>query len=370
MKFTCDKSDLQNACNTAARAVAAKSPIEALEGFLIETTDVIKITGYDLKKGIYTEVEGNVNETGKMVLPAKMFSEMLRRMPDGTLSFVSDESNNIKIRCGKSSFNVVGIDGNDYPELPSVDGINKLVISQKILKSMINQTIFATSDNEARPIYTGTLFDVSGDSLTMVSIDGFRLAKRTEKIENQENKEYSFVVPASSLSDIEKLCSEGEENKIEIFVGQKHILFGLGKTHVVSRRLEGDFINYKKSIPTSFKYKINIERQDFMSSVNRMSLVISEKNKAAVRMTFNDGEIEMYSFTALGRAEDTCFCEGDGEGMEIGFSDKYIMDALKASNSDKVCLSMNTSSTPCLITDSEDESKYTFMILPVRIKTN
>ena len=178
MKFTCEKYLLSLAVATAGRAAASKSPIPALEGLLIEAGSSVKITGYDLKEGIYTSFPADIAKPGSIVLGARFFGEMIRRLPDGIVTVTADQSNNVNVKCGKSEFNFMGISADDYPEMPVVDGLNNISLPQKILRSMINQTIFAVSDNDVRPIYTGTLFEIEGDELTLVSVDGYRLAKR------------------------------------------------------------------------------------------------------------------------------------------------------------------------------------------------
>ena len=367
MKFSCEKHLLQSASATVARATAAKSPIPALEGILIEARDGIKLTGYDLKKGIYTNIEADVAQPGSVVVGARLFGEMMRRMPDGIVTITTDENLNVNVKCGKSEFNFMGISADDYPEMPSVDPLSSISLPRKILKSMINQTIFAVSDNDIRPIYTGTLFEIEGDNLTLVSVDGYRLAKRSEKLDEAKLENSSFVVPGSALSDIERICTDSDE-EVNISVGAKHISFSIGETVVVSRRLEGEFLNYRRSIPDSFRYMIQIERAELMSTIDRVSLIVSEKNSSPVRMTFGDGTIDCVCVTPIGKAEDVCTCEGSGEGLEIGFNDRYLTDALKASGKDKLLICLNTASSPCIIKAADETEAFTYMILPVRLR--
>ena len=366
MNFSCEKYVLQTACATASRAAASKSPIPALEGLLIQAGDDIRVTGYDLKKGIYTSLEADIKESGSVVVGARLFGEMMRRLPDGIVSISTDVNNNVNVRCGKSEFNFMGISAQDYPEMPEVDPVNKIALPRKILAEMINQTIFAVSDNDVRPIYTGTLFEVNGDELTLVSVDGYRLALRREKLESAQMENCSFVVPGSALGDVERICSDSEE-QVEISVGSKHISFSIGGTVVISRRLEGEFLNYKKSIPESFKYILKVERSELMSTIDRVSLIVSERNSSPVRMSINDGSIHCLCVTPIGRAEDTCICEGDGEGMEIGFNDRYMKDALKASGKDELNICLNSPSSPCIIKAADGSDSFTYMVLPVRL---
>ena len=366
MKFSCEKYLLQSACGTASRAAASKSPIPALEGLLLQASDRLTVTGYDLKKGIYTQLEAEVKEQGSVVVGARLFGEMIRRLPDGIVTISTDINNNVNVKCGKSEFNFMGISPEDYPEMPVVDGVNNIALPQKILGSMINQTIFAVADNDMRPIYTGALFDIEGEELTLVAVDGYRLAKRSEKLESAKMENCSFVVPGSALADIERICGDSEE-LVKISVGAKHISFSIGETVVVSRRLEGEFLNYKKSIPESFKYTVKVDRGEFMSAIDRVALIVSERNTSPVRMSFNDGNIDCLCVTPIGRAEDVCSCEGSGEGLQIGFNDRYLKDALKAAAKEELNVCLNSASSPCIITAADGSENFTYMILPVRL---
>ena len=366
MKFSCEKYLLQSACGIASRAAAGKSPIPALEGLLLQASDRLTVTGYDLKKGIYTQLEAEVKEQGSVVVGARLFGEMIRRLPDGIVTISTDINNNVNVKCGKSEFNFMGISPEDYPEMPVVDGVNNIALPQKILGSMINQTIFAVADNDMRPIYTGTLIDIEGEELTLVAVDGYRLAKRSEKLESARMENCSFVVPGSALADIERICGDSEE-LVKISVGAKHISFSIGETVVVSRRLEGEFLNYKKSIPDSFKYTVKVDRGEFMSAIDRVALIVSERNTSPVRMSFNDGNIDCLCVTPIGRAEDVCTCEGSGEGLQIGFNDRYLKDALKAAAKEELNICLNSASSPCIITAADGSENFTYMILPVRL---
>lgn len=366
MKISCEKYLLQSACGIASRAVAGKSPIPALEGLLLQAKKHLTVTGYDLKKGIYTQMEADVKEQGSVVVGARLFGEMIRRLPDGIVTISTDTNNNVNVKCGKSEFNFMGISSEDYPEMPVVDGVNNIALPQKILGSMINQTIFSVADNDMRPIYTGALFDIEGEELTLVAVDGYRMAKRCEKLESAKMENCSFVVPGSALADIERICGDSEE-LVKISVGEKHISFSIGETVVVSRRLEGEFLNYKKSIPESFKYTVKVDRNEFMSTIDRVALIVSERNTSPVRMSFNDGSIDCLCVTPIGRAEDVCVCEGSGEGLQIGFNDRYLKDALKAAAKEELNVCLNSASSPCIITAADGSENFTYMILPVRL---
>lgn len=366
MKISCEKYILQSACTIASRATASKSPIPALEGLLLQAGIDLRVTGYDLKKGIYTNIAADIAEQGSIVVGARFFGEMIRRLPDGIVTISSDSNNNVNVKCGKSEFNFMGINADDYPEMPAVDSLNNISLPQKILKSMINQTIFAVSGDDARPIYTGTLFEIDGEELTLVSVDGYRLAKRSEKLESSKLENCSFVVPGTTLSDVEKICAD-EDAPVSIYVGAKHISFAIGETVIVSRRLEGEFLNYRRSIPDNFKYQLKVDKGEFMSVIDRVSLIVSERNTSPVRISFNDGSIDCLCVTPIGRAEDICTCEGSGEGLQIGFNDRYLKDALKAAAKDELLICINTPSSPCIIRAADGTENFTYMVLPVRL---
>ena len=366
MKFTCEKYLLQSAVAVASRAAASKSPLPALEGLLLEAGSDLRVTGYDLKKGIYTNIEAEVQQPGSIVLDAKLFGEMVRKMPDGIVCIESDEQGMTNVKCGKTEFSFMGIDPDDYPELPSVEGLKSYSVSQGTIKEMINQSIFAVSDNDSRPVYTGSMFEIDNNVLSLVSVDGYRLALRREEIEGGE-EHAEFIVPGAALSDLERICSEPDE-KISISVGGNHISFTVGNTVIITRRLEGDFLNYRKAIPADFKYKIKVNRSELQRAVDRVSLIVDEKSKNPVRMCFGDGVIDCLCATPIGKAEDVCICEGSGEDMEIGFNDRYLMDALKAAPCDELFVCLNTNSSPCVILPADGSEKFKYMILPIRLR--
>lgn len=369
MKISCEKHVLQAAVAVSSRAAASKSPIPALEGILLEAGNDLRVTGYNLKKGIYTNIEAEVSEPGSLVLDARLFGEMVRRMPDGMVSIESDDQNMTTVKCGKTEFSFMGMDSGEYPELPSVDGLKSYSIKQNVLKSIINQSIFAVSDNDSRPVYTGSMFEVENGLLTVVSVDGYRLAIRREAIEGPEEHN-EFIVPASALQDIERISSNECEDNIDIFVGGNHVSFTVGDTVIVTRRLEGDFLNYRKAMPDTFQRFIKVNRLELLRVIDRVALIIDEKTKNPVRMSFNENFIDCMCTTPIGKADDVCFCEGDGEGLEIGFNGKYLMDALKAAPADELMLCLNMNTSPCIMVPADESDKFKYMILPIRLRSN
>jgi len=368
MKFACEKFLLLAAILTASRAAATKSPVPLLEGLLLEAgEDSVTISGYDLKTGIVTTIPAEVRETGGIVLNARLFGEIIRKSPGPFISISVNSGFIATITSEMSEYEILGSPTSDYPELPAVDGQDFLEIGEAQIKKMISQTNFAVSDNESRPIHTGALFETGNGELTIVAVDGYRLALRREPMENSEGQALSFVVPGTALSEVEKIATDGD-GKVTITLGSKHIMFSIGDTLLISRRLEGEFLSYKNSIPQLSKYRFVVERNDLISSVERVSLIINDKLKSPVRCVFGDGIIKLSTTSALGKASDECGMSGQGEELEIGFNDKYFLEALKAAPADEISLELTTGVTPCVISPADESNNFLYMILPVRLK--
>lgn len=368
MKFSCEKALLLSAVSTTSRAVAAKSSITALEGILVEAGGQLRLTGYNLETGIRTTVPAEIQEKGSLVLSARLFGDIIRKLPDDMVVFTADNYM-VNIKCGMSEFNILGTEPEEFPELPTVDQVNGLTLPQSTLRSMIAQTLFAVSDNESRPVHTGSLFEVDENGLTVVSVDGYRLALRHEKVEQYQGAlPFSFVVPGSALSEVEKICS-GEES-ITVQQGARHIMFQTGDTVLVCRRLEGDFLAYKKAIPRNNSIKIEGDTRTLLQSIERVSLIISDKLKSPLRCVFGDGILSISTKTGIGDAADQCPITGDGQGLEIGFNNKYLMDALKAAPADRLRMEFTSGVAPCVILPAEGEENFIYMVLPVRLKAN
>jgi len=367
MKFSCEKYLLQSAVNTAAHSAASKSPIPALEGLLVEANTDVKITGYDLKKGIYTSFPADVAEEGSIVLGARLFGDIVRSLPEGIVTVSVSDGYMTSISCEASEFSILGSDGSEYPELPAVDRQSAISLPQNLLSQMIRQTLFAVSDNESRPVYTGALFEIEENKLTMVTVDGYRMALRRETVKSGDVENCTFIVPSAALSDMEKLCGDTDD-KVDITVGAKHISFVVGDTVMISRRLEGEFLNYRNSIPSDFNVTVEADRDELLKVVSRVSLIIDEKTKNPLRVTFGDGVIKFLCVTGMGRAEDECSCKETGHGIEIGFNNRYLLEALKAAPAKELHLCLNNGSSPCVLAPADDGDSFSYMILPVRLK--
>jgi len=368
MKFTCEKFLLLTAILTASRGAATKSPVPLLEGLLLEVEEEnVRISGYDLKTGIVTTVPAEVESQGGIVLNARLFGEIIRKLPGPEVTISLESEYVAKIGSEYSDFEILGSPTSDYPELPAVDGQESIEIGETILKKMISQTNFAVSDNESRPIHTGALFETGDGELTIVAVDGYRLALRREPLANSDAPDLSFVVPGTALAEVERITSDGE-GIVKITLGSKHILFSIGDTLLISRRLEGEFLNYKNSIPQSAKHQLTVEKNDFIAAVERVSLIINDKMKSPVKCVFGDGVVNLFSASALGKASDECGMDGNGEELEIGFNDRYLLEALKAAPGEQINLELNSGITPCILSPADDKNNFLYMILPVRLK--
>lgn len=370
MKFSVEKNFLLGAIATASRASATKSAVPALEGLLIDAAgNSVKVSGYDLKTGITTAVPADVISEGKIVLNARLLGDIVRKLPDDVVLISAEENYMTKIVCGMSDFEILGTPPADYPDLPTVDYQNSLTMAQKILKDMIAQTNFAVCDNESRPILTGSLFEADKGVLTVVAVDGYRLALRREALAQSDAGSVSFVVPGTALTEVERIMGDVDD-PVSIMLGSKHIMFVIGGTILISRRLEGEFLNYKNSVPLTEKYSIEADRRAVLDAVERVSLIISDKLKSPVRCTFSQGVLRFLTSTALGRASEECPVTGDGEDMEIGFNNKYLLEALKAAPAEKIRIKITSGVSPCVIVPADDSANFLYMVLPVRLKAN
>lgn len=370
MKLTCEKLLLQKAISIASRATVSKSPIQLLEGLLLEaTSEGLKITGYDTKIGIVTIAEAEVEKPGGIVLNARLFGEIIRKLP-GQYVDISVESGYIaEIISEESKFEILGSQTSDYPEIPSFKETDSFNINEKTLKEMISQTNFAVSDNESRPIHRGVLFEAEEGNLTMVAVDGYRLALRREKLEESDNIDQRFVVLGASLNEVEKILADDEENT-KISIDDKHIMFSIKETIIISRRLEGDFLDYKSTFPKKQEEKIKItaEKHDLIAAIERVSIIINEKMKSPVRCIFDDGVVKLSTASSHGKVNDICAITGNGKGLEIGFNDKYILEVLKAAPADDVLLEIIDGTSPCLVTPADDKENFIYMVLPIRLR--
>ena len=369
MRFTCEKSMLSAGLNIAGRTVAQKSSLNVLEGILCRAGHGISLTGYNMETAITYQTDAEVAEPGQCILPARLFGDIIRRLPEGPVTVSVDENFKVAIRAGYSNFQISAESAEDYPELPDVNTGRPIRIPQSALKELISGTIFAVSENQGRPIHTGVKFEVEEEAISAIAVDGFRLARRTWHPEAPTGRTLSFVVPAGSLKEVEKILTDSEE-QASFTLGPKHILFQIGATTLVCRLLEGDFLDWRKVVPTNCPVRLCAYVSDLASSFERVGLMVSEKYKSPVRCIFSDNVLMLRTTTTIGEAQDRCSIAGDGKELEIGFNVRYLADALRVIPGEQVMLELTNGLSPIVLTPAEDKYDFAYMILPVRIKSN
>ena len=366
MRFTCEKSMLVQGLNIAGRTVAQKSSLSVLEGILCKAGMSLTLTGYNMETAITYEIDAEIGDPGECILPARLFGDIVRRLPEGPVTVVVDENYKISIRAGYASFTISAEASEDYPELPDVGEGRAVQIPQNVLKELISGTIFAVSENQGRPIHTGVKFEVESDRISAIAVDGFRLARRTWHCPEPINRDLSFVVPAPGLKEVEKILTDTDE-EASFTMGSRHILFQIGGATLVCRLLEGDFLDWRKVVPTNCPVKLAAHVSDLASSIERVGLIVSEKYKSPVRCTFGNQMLQLRTSTTIGAAEDRCAIAGDGKELEIGFNVRYLADALRVIPSEEVILELTNGLSPIVLTPADEKYDFSYMVLPVRI---
>lgn len=367
MKFICKKQTLYDAVINTSKAVSDRSSNPLLEGIRFHLDgSLLELTGYDLEIGIRTSVLVNSEDECTFIADPRLFSEMVKKMPEEDIMVEISESFHITISGGLTTYNLSAVDGTEYPELPEKETKEVMTISQPVLKNMINQSIFATAVTDSKPILKGELFEIQNSVLTMVAIDGYRLAVRKEPIKFDDVAQ--FVVPAKSLAELAKLLSDDENDFCKMYLSEKHMIFEIGAYLVYSRLLEGEFHPYRSAIPENFTTEVIVDRKELMTSLERAALIIDDKVPTPLRCHFENGQIKFDCTTKLGKIQDEISADIAGPVIEIGFKCKYLYDPLKVINDDKVKLQMSGSLLPMKIVPLNGDS-YTYLVLPVRLKT-
>ena len=368
MRVICDTEKLSEVCQVVQRAVSTKTSIPAIEGILLKALgDELILTGFDLELGINTSIPARVDEPGSIVLKAKTLCDILRYIPGDKVTIeTEDERLKYKIKSGETEYSLMGISANEYPDIPTIESGYPIVVDQNILKDMVRQTIFAVAVNDGgKVVHTGIKFEITNGNIRLIALDGFRLAIRNEEID-YSGEDISFIVPAKTLSEVIKIINE-EEGTVSINLGKRHIIFEVGNYCIISRLLEGEFLNYKTAIPINCSTQVKVDTRQFIDCIERTSLIITDKIKSPVRCLFENGTIKVSSITSIGTAQDRISAEIEGENIEIGFNNKFILDALKVSDVDEVRIELNGPTSPIIILNPEND-KFLFLILPVRLK--
>ncbi|HIT34012.1 MAG TPA: DNA polymerase III subunit beta [Candidatus Faecousia intestinigallinarum] len=369
MRFTCEKSMLVSGWNIACRTVAQKSSLSVLEGILCRAGVGLNLTGYNMETAISYQINAEVTDPGVCILPARLFGDIIRRLPEGSVTVVVDENYKVSIRAGYASFTISAENAEDYPELPDVNEGRPVYMPQNKLKELISGTIFAVSDNQSRPIHTGVKFEVDENTISAIAVDGFRLARRTYHCETSTGRTMNFVAPSPALKEVEKILADTDE-PVGFTLGAKHILFEIGGATLVCRLLEGEFLDWRRVVPTNCPIRLAAHVSDLASSIERVGLIVSEKYKSPVRCVFSDQVVLLKTNTTIGAAEDRCAIAGDGKELEIGFNVRYLADALRAVPSEEVMLELTNGLSAIVLTPADEKFDFAYMVLPVRIKNS
>ncbi|MCD8026311.1 MAG: DNA polymerase III subunit beta [Clostridiales bacterium] len=364
MKISCLRTDLANAVSNVSRAVSAKASIPALEGILIKAYgESINISGYNLEIGITTDIEATIQTEGEIVVSAKLFLDIVRRLPEEIVMIETDERMITYIKSGHVDYQIVGMSSVEYPDLPTFEQTDGITVNAKTLREMIRQTVYAVSENTAKPIYTGSLFEIENGVLKIIAIDGYRMAIRSKNVDSESKT--SFVVPGKTQLEVLKLLSDDEDN-VKIIIGQRHITFKVKSYRVISRLTEGTFLDYKKTVPEDKKTEIVINTRLIIDSVERMSLLNNDRMQSPVRCAFANDEIKLSCASAVGRASDIISVPIIGEEVEIGFNNRYLLDALKNTDTDEIKLILNGPLSPMIIKPVKGDC-FLSIVVPMRL---
>ena len=368
MKIICSKSNLLKSVSISLKAVPSKTTMPILECILIDaTTNLIKFTSNDMELGIETIVEGSIEEKGMVALDAKIFYEIIRRLPDNDVTIKTDEKYTATITCEKAKFNIPGKSGEDFAYLPMIERDEPLTISQYTLKNMICQTIFSIAVNENNKLMTGELFEIKDNCLKIVSLDGHRVAIRKMPLK-REYSDRKVVVPGKTLSEISKILSGEMDDMVSIFFTKNHILFEFDQTMVVSRLIEGEYFRIDQMLSSDYETKLSINKKEFLDCIDRATLLVREGDKKPIIIHITDSRMELRIDSAMGSMNEDIDIEKDGKDILIGFNPKFLIDALKVIEDETISIYLVNPKAPCFIRD--DDETYTYLILPVNINQN
>lgn len=363
MKIICNKSSLLKGVNIVSKAVSSKTTLPILECFLIEAgRDSIKMTANDMELGIETIVEGNIQEVGTIAIDAKLFSEIIRKLPDNDVTISTNDNYEVSIVCEKSKFHLSGKPGDDFSALPHIEKNQFITMSQFALKEIIKQTIFSIADNDNNVIMTGELFEVNNNIFKVVSLDGHRISIR--KIELKDSYDHTkMIVPGKTLNDLTKILSGETEDEVKIYFTRNHLLFEFGNTKVVSRIIEGDYFKIDQMLSNDYQTKIHINKREFLSCIERSTLLVKEGDKRPIIMTITDEQMELKIQSTIGSMNEDIFIHKEGKDIQIAFNPKFLIDAIRVIDDEEIDIYMMNAKAPCIIKDQNES--YIYLILPV-----
>ena len=367
MKIVCKKSNLLNGVQIVSKAVPSKTTMSILECILVDTRNgEIKLTANDMELGIETKIDGKIINKGMIALDAKIFLEIVRKLPDSEITIETDDSYKTTITCEKAKFNIIGKSGEDFSYLPDIERNDSVMISQFTLKEVIRQTIFSIADNDNNKLMTGELFEINNDTLKVVSLDGHRISIRKIALKNSyENKK--VVVPGKTLNEVSKILPGDMDKDVSIFFTDKHILFEFDDTVVVSRLIEGEYFKIDQMLSSDYETKVKINKKELLDCIDRATLLVKEGDKKPVIINITDTFMELKMNSTVGSMDEEIDIEKEGKNLMIGFNPKFLIDALRVIEDEEVDLYMVNPKAPCFIRNTEES--YIYLILPVNFTT-
>lgn len=367
MKLVCSKANLLNGVQTVSKAVPSKTTMSILECILVDATNgEIKLTANDMELGIETTIEGQIVEKGIIALDAKMFLEIVRKLPDSDIAIETDASFKVVITCEKAKFTIIGKSGEDFSYLPAVEKDDSIVMSQFTLKEVVRQTIFSISDNDNNKLMTGELFDINGEEFKIVSLDGHRISIRKIQLKNSYSPK-KVVVPGKTLNEVSKILPGDADSDVTISFTEKHIVFEFDKTVVVSRLIEGEYFKIDQMLSSDYETKVRVNKKEFLSCIDRATLLVKEGDKKPIIVNITDSGMELKINSALGSMNEEIDIQKQGKDLMIGFNPKFLIDALRVIDDEEVDLYMVNPKAPCFIKNAEES--YIYLILPVNFTT-
>ena len=368
MKLICSKSNLLHGVNIVSKAVPTRTTMAILECILIDASaNEIKLTANDMELGIETKIEGEISERGVIALDAKIFSEIVRKLPDSDVTIETDASFKTTITCEKAKFNIVGKSGDDFSYIPYIERNEPIVMSQFTLKEVIRQTIFSIADNDNNKLMTGELFEIEENDLKVVSLDGHRISIRNIELKNNYSHK-KVVVPGKTLQEVSKILPGSAEDEVSIFLTDNHIVFEFENTTVVSRLIEGEYFKIEQMLSSDYETKVKINKRELLDCIDRATLLVKEGDKKPIIMNITDGTMELKINSFIGSMNEDIDIAKEGKDILIGFNPKFFIDALRVIDEEEVILYMVNPKAPCFIKD--DEGKFIYLILPVNFNTS
>ena len=367
MKLVCSKSNLLTGVQIVSKAVPSKTTMSILECILIDATQgQIKLTANDMEIGIETVIDGEVVEKGIIALDAKIFSDIVRKLPDSDITIETDSFFKTTITCEKAKFNIIGKSGEDFSYLPEIERNDSIVVSQFTLKEVVRQTIFSIADNDNNKLMTGELFEINEDELKVVSLDGHRISIRKIKLKNSYGNK-KVVVPGKTLSEVSKILSGDTDKDVNIFFTDKHVLFEFDQTIVVSRLIEGEYFRIEQMLSSDYETKVRVNKRELLDCIDRATLLIKEGDKKPIIINITDQDMELKINSTVGSMDESMDIQKSGKDLMIGFNPKFMIDALRVIDDEEIDMYLVNPKAPCFIKDAEEQ--YIYLILPVNFTT-